>query len=330
MPDFTLLPEQASTFAEKMDPLFYAMVLISLFFIVLVFTLVIFFAVRYRRGSRASRKGATSHNTKLEVVWTAIPLVLGLIVFFWSARLFGYVRTVPEDAIAIFVIGKQWMWHMQHPNGVRENNELHVPAGRPIKLVMISQDVIHDLYVPAFRIHQDVLPGKYTYAWFEATKTGKYRIYCGQYCGTQHSEMTGFVYVMEPAEYQAWLASGGDSTRMTQLTMDEAGQQIYDRLQCGSCHGFAPARAPSLIDLYGSQVKLADGRSVRADETYLRESIVAPDTKIVEGYQAIMPSYRNQLSEDQLLQLIAFIKSLRSGMQAPAPKEAGSPAGGAK
>jgi cytochrome c oxidase subunit 2 len=213
------------------------------------------------------------------------------------------------------------MWHIQHANGIRENDELHVPVGKAVNLTFISQDVIHDFFVPAFRIHTDVIPGHYTNAWFEATKVGVYDLFCGQYCGTQHSEMIGKVYVMEPAAYQAWLASGGDKQVTKRQSIAESGEEIFNRFQCVQCHGFAPARAPSLVDLHNTPVRLEDGRAVLADDNYLRESIIDPPKKVVEGYQPVMASYQNSLSEDQVLQLVAFIKSLRSGNKAVAPAE---------
>jgi len=210
MSGIQLLPERASEFAQRVDLLFLFLTTVTVFFTVLIGALVIFFALRYRKGSNASRAGAKDTDLRLEIGWSLIPLSLGLFTFVWASKLYGEVYgPPPENALEIFVIGKQWMWHMQHPNGIRENNQLHIPAGRPVKLTMISQDVIHSFYIPAFRIKRDVLPGTYSTVWFTPTKPGKYHLFCAEYCGTQHSRMVGTVYVLEPAEYERWLASGG-------------------------------------------------------------------------------------------------------------------------
>ena len=205
----------------------------------------------------------------------------------------------------IFVIGKQWMWQLQHPEGVREINELHVPVGRPIKLTMTSEDVIHDFFIPAFRVKKDVVPGKYTSLWFQATKTGQYHLFCAQYCGVSHALMRGEVIVMEPQDYERWLSGSKKANSMA-----ASGAQLYDQYACITCHG--AGKGPAFNDLYMSKVRLQDGSTVAADETYLRESILFPSAKIVESYPAIMPTYKGQLTEEQILQLIAYIKSLGS------------------
>jgi len=305
-----LMAEQASEWAVSMDILFWVLVLLTIVFTGIVLAMVLAFALRFRRGQHVDRSNAFTHNVMLEMSWTIIPLVLGLGIFVWSSKLYAELDKVPNDAQEVFVIGKQWMWHIQHANGIRENNELHVPVGKPVKVTMISQDVIHDFYVPAFRIHKDVVPGYYTYTWFKPTKVGQYHLFCGQYCGTNHSEMIGTVYVMEPADYQAWLASGGQRVTAKRQTVREAGEMLYTDLGCVQCHGFAPARAPSLVGLYNEVVELEGGSVARADENYLRESILQPEARVVKGYQAIMPSFRSQLSEDEVLQLVTFIKAL--------------------
>jgi cytochrome c oxidase subunit 2 len=322
----TFVPDRASNFAGEYDALFWLVTGLTIFFTTLVFLLVVFFAVKYRRGSAANRRNPKHHNTPFEVFTISFMLVIALGVFGWSASLFARMYgPAPKDAIEIFVVGKQWMWHLQHANGVRENNELHVPVGKPVKLNMISQDVIHSFYVPAFRIKKDVIPGYYSTQWFTPTKEGRFRLFCAEYCGTEHSEMTGWVTVMKQADFDAWLASGGESRGATRRSMEESGEQIYLNLACNNCHGLAPARAPSLVGLYMKREKLDNGQTVSADERYLRESIREPDVKVVEGYQPVMPSYKNQLNEDQILQLISFIKSLRS----PTPSGATGSAGAA-
>lgn len=304
-----LMPEQASSYAAELDLLFFLLVGLTVVFTVLVGALVIFLAVKYRRGSPADRSRAVDHHTGLELAWSIPPLILGLAVFFWNASLFGRMRTIPDNALEIFVIGKQWMWHLQHPNGVRENNELHVPLGRPIKLTMISQDVIHNFRIPAFRTQRDVIPGTYTQQWFEPTRLGRYRFYCSQFCGTEHSKMTGWVTVMEPEEYERWLANGGNVKRPVQ-TMAQAGGELYEKLQCGNCHeANSTVRGPSLLAIYGKQRALTNGQTVTADHTYLRESLVDPYAKIVKGYEQTMPAYKD-LSEENILQLVEYMKTL--------------------
>ena len=228
---------------------------------------------------------------------------LTVVMFLWGSSLYIQDSRPPTAASEIFVIGKQWMWHLQHPEGVREINELHVPAGRPIKLTMTSEDVIHDFFIPAFRVKKDVVPGRYSSIWFEATQTGAYHFFCAQYCGEYHSHMTGWVYVMTPVDYQHWLSGSikGESVAA-------AGAELYEQFGCVACHG--TGKGPSFAGLYGKPVLLSNGAMAMADEDYLRESILYPSAKIVNGYPAIMPTFKGQISEEQLLQLIAYVKSL--------------------
>ncbi len=313
MPKIPFLPESASNFSGEYDLLFWLITALTVFFTTLVFVLLLFFAVKYRRGSSASRRNPKHHNTLFEVSTIVIMMVMAMGVFVWAASLFGRMYgPAPKNAMEIFVVGKQWMWHLQHANGVRENNELHVPVNKPVKLNMISQDVLHAFFVPAFRIKKDVLPGYYSTQWFTPTVVGRYRMFCAEYCGTEHSEMGGWVTVMDQADFDAWLAAGGESRGPGRRSMEESGEQMYLNLACNNCHGLSPARAPSLVGLYQKREKLENGETIIADERYLRESIRDPDEKVVDGYQPVMPSYKNQLSEDQVLQLIAFIKSLKS------------------
>jgi cytochrome c oxidase subunit 2 len=311
MRNLPLMPEQASKFAEDLDPLYWVLVLLTVAFTGIVLALLLYFAIKYRRGSKADRSRPVNEHHLLEFTWSFIPLVLGLGVFVWGAKLFANVfGPAPPNSLEVFVIGKQWMWHLQHSNGVRENNELHIPVGRPIKLTMVSQDVIHDFFVPAFRIHMDVVPGRYTTTWFEPTKVGKWRIFCAQYCGTKHSQMTGWVYTMDPVDYAKWLANGGNTIGPAPRTMESVGQEIYEQHACGQCHDAdGMQRGPSLLGLYGSQVRLKGGKTVIADDKYLRESILNPSEDVAEQYQQVMPSYKGQLTEEQVLQLIAYIKS---------------------
>lgn len=324
MTGIRLLPERASEFAQRVDLLFLFLAAVTVFFTLLIAALVAFFAVKYRRGSSASRAGAKDTDLRLEIGWSLIPLSIGLFTFVWASRLYGEVYGPPPDnALEIFVIGKQWMWHVQHPNGIRENNQLHIPAGRPVKLTMISQDVIHSFYVPAFRIKRDVLPGKYSTVWFTPTKPGSYHLFCAEYCGTQHSRMVGTVYVLEPAEYERWLASGGEmrvgeaasgagtTAGVATASLVQAGEKLYNQLRCNACHGLKDdSRGPTHYGLFGKKVKMRDGTTVVADEAYIRESILRPMAKVVDGYEPIMPSYEGLLNEERVLQLVAYIKSL--------------------
>ncbi len=325
MPDFPLLPDQASTFAGPVDGLYWVLVGLSLLFGGVLPFVILFLMVRYHRSQRVDRSNQIHGSIPLELTWTVIPLILVMVVFFLGAYLYVQMRTVPDQALEVYVIGKQWMWHAQHPNGKRENNELHVPVGQPVKLIMTSQDVIHSFYIPAFRVKQDVLPGRYTTMWFEATQEGEYHLFCAEYCGTEHSMMGGRVVTMSLADYEQWLVSPGEvilpdgstgsaAPPITEATGDPmalVGGQLFAELGCASCHRDDGAGVgPSLVDLYNNEEQLADGSTVTADEAYLAESILNPQARVVEGYQPVMPAYDGQLSGDQLNQLIAYIKSL--------------------
>jgi cytochrome c oxidase subunit 2 len=307
-PKFELFPEQASVLAPRVDALFFYLTGVTIFFTLLIFVLVVVFAIKYRRKSEAEELPPAIHGSKLlEIVWTGIPLILVAIMFFWGAKVYHDQLRPPENAYEVLVTGKQWMWKFQHPNGKREINDLHAPAGVPVKLTMGSEDVIHNVFVPAFRMKQDVVPGRWTRTWFQATKPGVYRLFCNQYCGTNHSKMIGRVIVMEPNEFQAWL---GDEVAGSPA---QSGEVLFSKLACNTCHSdTSGARGPSLKGLYGKKVKLADGRTVVANEDYLRESIMAPSAKIVEGYQPIMPSFQGLVTEEQVMHLVAYIKSLNS------------------
>jgi cytochrome c oxidase subunit II len=304
---FRLFPESASTMADQVDRLFFFLVAVAGSFTLIILVLIVYFALKYRRRSDTEIPPKTVPNYKLEITWTVVPLVLAMIMFGWGAHLYVKMFNPPPDAMEIYVIGKQWMWKIQHPEGRREIDSLHVPVGRPIKLVMSSEDVIHDFFVPAFRIKHDVLPGRYTSIWFTPTKVGEYHFFCSQYCGTGHSGMVGTVVVMEPADYQAWLS---DSTPGE--TPARSGEKLYEKFGCNLCHG---QQAPTLAGLYGSKVELEGGGTVVADDAYIRESILDSTAKIVKGYPPIMPSYRGQVSEVQLLELVEYIKSLKNPQQ---------------
>jgi cytochrome c oxidase subunit II len=304
--NFPLWPTAASTGAGNVDALFVFLLVLGTFMSVAIFTLIIVFAIKYRR-----RKGVPAEQIEgsiaLEITWSVVPLAIFMVIFAWGAIIYFQERTPPRGADEVYVVAKQWMWKLEHVQGQSEINELHVPVGRDIKLIMTSQDVIHSFYVPAFRIKQDVLPGRYTTAWFRATKPGVYHLFCAEYCGTAHSGMIGQIVVLEPAQYQAWLAGGGT----TAGSLASNGQTIFQQLGCPTCHRFdVEGRGPNLVGVFGKPVSLEDGRSVIADENYIRESILSPSAKVVKGYRPIMPVFQGLVSEEQLTALVAYIKSL--------------------
>jgi len=310
-----LFPESASNFAPDVDHLLFYLVAVSVFFTVLIFASIFYFAIRYRGRSDNELPKPIHASLVLEIAWSVIPFGLTMVMFAWGANIFFKESRPPKNAMQIYVVAKQWMWKLQHMEGQREINELHIPVGRPVKLTMTSEDAIHSFFVPAFRTKQDVVPGRYSTTWFTATKPGKYHLFCAEYCGTKHSGMTGWIYAMEPQDYQAWL-SGGRSFG----SLAENGEKLFQDLACGNCHkADGSGRCPSLVGLYGRSVQLADGRYVNADEAYLRESILQPNAKIVAGYQPLMPTFQGQVTEEGVLELIEYIKSL-----APAPAGAGT------
>lgn len=301
------LPPNASSVATEFDLLYLFLTGVSAFFVVLVGFLVVFFTIKFRRR-HPDEVGADIHGSLiLELTWTIIPLLLSLVMFGWGASLFFRMSRPPADSMELYVVGKQWMWKVQHPEGVREINELHIPINRNVRITMGSEDVIHDYAIPAFRIKMDVVPGKLTTMWFKATLPGTYHIYCDQYCGTRHSGMIGEVTAMEPQDYEAWLAGGrvGSTTAQT-------GEQLFKDLTCSTCHlADGKGRGPSLLNVAGSTVQLIDGRKVTADDNYLRESIVNSQAKVVAGYQPVMPVFQGMIGEENLMQLISYIKSLK-------------------
>jgi cytochrome c oxidase subunit II len=302
---FPLWPVRASTTAGSVDALFIFLVALSAMVSLAIFTAIVVFAVRYRRRSGVEAEPIEG-STALEVTWSVIPLFIFFVIFVWGAVIYFKERTPLRGATEVYVVAKQWMWKLQHEEGQREINELHVPVGRDVKLILTSQDVIHSFYVPAFRIKQDVLPGRYTTAWFHPTKAGTYHLFCAEYCGTQHSGMIGQVVVLEPAQYQAWLSGGGAAG-----TMASNGQNIFLQLGCATCHrSDTQGRGPNLVGLFGKPVQLEDGRVVTADENYVRESILTPGAKIVAGFKPVMPVFQGLVSEEQLTALVAYVKSL--------------------
>lgn len=303
-----LMPSAGSTWAPEVDRLFLFLVGLSGFFFVLIATLTAWFAIRYRRRDSAVANPPT-HNTPLEVVWSVIPLALVMVIFFWGFH--GYINAAvaPADALQIQVVAKRWIWQFQYPNGVRTVNELYVPVGKPVKLVMISEDVIHSFYVPTFRVKQDVLPSRYTQLWFQPTQTGAHRILCTEYCGRGHSDMLGVIHVATEEEYRRWLETGGDLGK--HMPPAEFGRLLYASKGCETCHSLdgTKGQGPSFKGVFGHSVLLADGRSVVADENYLRESILQPQAKVVAGYQPVMPTFQGLLRESEINALIEFIKA---------------------
>jgi cytochrome c oxidase subunit 2 len=306
---FPLLPPSASTIATEMDLLYLFIAAVSAFFVVLVAALVSVFAIKYRRR-HPDEVGADIHGSLvLELTWTVIPFILSMIMFVWGADLFFRLSRPPANSMDFFVVGKQWMWKVQHPSGVREINQMHVPTGRPIRVTMGSEDVIHDYSIPAMRVKMDAVPGRLTTLWFTATTPGTYHLFCAEYCGTKHSGMIGEVIVMTPDDYETWLAGGPVAANPA-----EAGQKLFAAdLGCATCHRpDGSGLGPAMGGIAGSTVTLADGRRVVADDNYLRESIVNPSAKIVQGYPnpSIMPPFQGLVSEEQIMQLIAYIKTL--------------------
>jgi len=308
--DFRFFPDQASTLAEQVDALYAYLLLVSGFFSVLIAVLVIFFAIRYRRRSEGEVPRQIKGLLWLEVFWMVVPLALVLVMFFWGAWLYIGQAQAPRDAMRIYVLGKQWMWKIEHPSGRSEINRLHVPMGRPVELTMISEDVIHSFYVPAFRIKQDVLPGRYTRMWFQASRTGRFHLFCAEYCGTEHSQMIGEVVVMQPGEYQRWIAAedAGADADAPMEPLAQTGRRLMETLQCNSCHNGTPRRGPALEGRFGGHVQLASGKVIPFDEGYVRKSILEPREHVSAGYPANMPSYEGRVSEEQILAIVDYLK----------------------
>lgn len=322
---FPFIPESASTIADDVDAVYFYISGVTVFFVTLISLVIIFFVIRYRRRNPFEIPRPIEGSTKLETLWSVIPLIIAMTIFAWGAKVYFAQYRPPQNAMEVYVVGKQWMWKFQHTTGQREINELHVPFGRKVKLIMTTEDVIHDFFVPAFRTKMDVVPGKYTTLWFEATKPGRYHLFCAEYCGMNHSGMRGYIEVMEPDDFDNWLAGNANATSPA-----AAGQTMYESLGCASCHGANAegGRGPALLGVFGSNVTLNNGQTVRADESYLRESIINPQAKIVTGFGPIMPSFQGQVTEEQLLSLVAYMKSLSTAKpETPTakPPAAGTP-----
>ena len=319
-----VFPDQASTFARDVDALYYFIFAVSAFFALTVAVTVIYFGIRYHKTHDGEIGARIEGNLPLELLWSVIPTIIAMVMFGWGASVFYHLRRPPEEAMHIYAVGKQWMWKFQHLEGQREINELHIPAGRPIKITISSEDVLHSLYFPAFRTKMDAIPGRYTELWFEATAPGTHHIFCAEYCGTNHSGMIGSVIVLEPAQYQAWLQGGG-----LEGTLAQRGAKLFNDLACVTCHlDNGQGRGPSLKDIVGTTVELQNGSSATVDDTYLRESILNSQAKVVKGFQPLMPTFQGLISEENLLALIEHVKSLspQASTAAP-PASAGATAG---
>jgi cytochrome c oxidase subunit 2 len=307
-----LFPISASTIASRVDALYFFLIAITAFFSLLIAGLIVYYAVRFRRRSPDAVGERIHGGMALEIAWTVVPFLITMVIFVWGASVFFAMATPPAETLNIYVVGKQWMWKFQHLDGQREINELHVPVGRNVKLIMTSEDVIHDLFFPAFRVKADVIPGRYVNIWFNATKPGRYHLFCAEYCGTRHSGMIGEVVVMEGHDYQDWLSGGG-----AEGSLASAGEKLFTDLACNTCHRPDSAgRGPVLQGLFGKTVTTQDGELIVVDEAYIRESILNPSAKIAAGYQPIMPTFQGVVSEEGLLALIEYVKSLESPPQA--------------
>jgi cytochrome c oxidase subunit II len=275
--------------------------------LVLVGTLVFGFSIRYRK-SRNPVATQVEGSTLLEATWTIIPLALFMVAWIWGALLYFRIYNPPTNAMNIYVVGKQWMWKAEHEGGQHEINALHVPTGRPVQLTMISQDVFHSFSIPDFRVKREVIPGRYSTVWFEATTPGTYHIFCTQYCGTNHSAMIGQVTVLSPEAYEKWTQESTSG-----MSLAQNGERLFASMGCNACHsGSAAARGPNLAGVYGSKLQLTDGAQIVVNDAYLRDAILNPSQHITAGYAPIMPTYQGQVSEDGLIDLVEYIKGMQS------------------
>ena len=306
--DFSFFPEGASTLAWEIDALYLFAVAITVFFTILIFVMMIFLSLKFRRKDENFIPKPVHGSVPLEIFWSVIPFIITQILFGWGAYVFFKYSNPPANAMDLHVVGKQWMWKIQHPEGKREINELHVPVGQPVRLIMTSEDVLHSFYVPAFRVKRDTVPGRYNTLWFEATKEGEYHLFCAEYCGNEHSRMVGSVYVLSPQEYDEWLQTEENGPNDPPAVV---GERLFSQLRCDTCHSpSGVGRAPSLAGVYGSTVTMEDGTRVLVDESYIRGSVLDPKRHIVSGFDGTMPTFQGQVNEEQVLELIAYIKTL--------------------
>jgi len=310
------MPPQASTIASQVDDLYYFIFWVSVFFFVLVTGLSLAFVLRYRRTAGRTRKPRAYHNTPLEVAWTVIPFALVMVVFIWGFKGYMAMSIAPGDSMDYYVTAKKWLWEIKHPNGTTAINEMTVPVGKPVKVILKSEDLIHSFFVPAFRVKQDAIPNRYQTLWFEATIPGEYDIFCAEFCGSGHSSMIGKVKVLTDSEWEAWQGkTGGKPEGMEDA---EWGAQLYTQKACNTCHSIdgSVVTGPSFLELFGTQEQLADGSSVLVDEEYIRKSIVDPTADVTAGFQPVMPTYAGTLSDLEIETLIEFIKSKQDTSEA--------------
>ena len=321
---FSLNPEQASTLAPRVDQLYWFIVAVTAFFGILVTVLVIYFAVKYRTDDPLKIGARITGSIPLELAWSVIPFLVSIVIFAWSADVYFDLHRPPDQTLEIYSTGKRWMWKFQHLDGKSEINELHVPLGRAVKVTFTSEDVLHSLYFPSFRVKADAIPGRYSSVWFTPTKIGEYHIFCAEYCGTRHSGMIGRVTVMEPTAYQAWLAG------TTEGPLSVRGERLFTELACNTCHlADGSGRAPSLVNKFGTEEQLANGSAVTIDESYIRESILNPQAKLVAGYQPLMPTFQGLVNEENVMALVEYVKSLQASQGTSTGAGAAAAAGGA-
>ncbi len=302
-----LFPEQASTIAPQVDALYFFLIAITVFFTGIIATAVVVFVLKYRRKHESDVGESIHGSVTLEIVWTVIPFLIAMVIFAWSSVVYFRIVRPPAETLEIYAVGKRWMWKFQHIDGQREINELHLPVGRAVKLTLSSEDVIHDVFVPAFRVKADAIPGRYTSIWFTPSKPGEYHLFCAEYCGTKHSGMIGKVVVMESHDYQEWLAGGASEGSLAQT-----GQKLFQDLACVTCHTpEGNGRGPTLQGVFGSEVALSNGTIVTADDNYIRESILKPQVKLVAGFQPQMPTFQGLVNEEGLMALLEYVKSMR-------------------
>jgi cytochrome c oxidase subunit II len=303
----SLFPAEASGISPYVDALYVFLLLMTIVGTTLVAVLLFVFSVRYRREKNPVATQIEG-STLLEATWTIIPLAIFLVTFVWGALLYFRIYDPPANAMNIYVVGKQWMWKAEHPGGQHEINALHVPTGQPVQLTMISQDVFHSFSIPDFRIKREVIPGRYSTVWFEATQPGTYHLFCTQYCGTQHSGMVGEVTVLSPDDYKKWLQQSNSG-----MSLAQNGERLFASMGCNSCHsGTAAARGPNLAGVYGAKLTLTDGSQILVNDAYLRDAILNPSQHVTAGFSPIMPTYQGQISEDGLIDLVEFIKNMQS------------------
>lgn len=304
-----MLPVQGTDFAARVDTLYMFVFYVSVFFFLIVTGLLFFFVLRYRRRRQGEVTPYITHNFKLEVVWTVVPLVLTMVIFVWGFSGYMDATVPPADALQIRVTAKKWVYQFDYPNGTRTINEIHVPVGKPVKMIMTSEDVIHGFFIPTFRIKADVLPNRYTQLWFTPTQQGVHNLACTQYCGTGHSTMSGRIWVDSQAKYEDWLENGDAASQS--MPLKELGALLYASRGCVTCHSLDGTRGqgPSFKGIYGSTTRMTDGKSFPVDDNYIRQSILQPQAEIVEGFQGIMPTFQGVLREREIQALIEFIKS---------------------